>query len=74
VKEIDQNTHNAQQWHNTKAHWGGAHTLDPTPMCLGVVPLLCTKSAMITPQTWNKRFKTKEKHEVEKEFNERLRF
>jgi hypothetical protein len=34
--------------HNTKAHWGGAHILGPTSMCLGAVLLLCTKSVTIT--------------------------
>jgi hypothetical protein len=30
--------------HYPKTNWGGTQTLSPTPMCLGVVHLLCTSS------------------------------
>jgi hypothetical protein len=33
--------------HYPKTHWGRNHTLSLTPMCLGVVHLLCTSSAWI---------------------------
>jgi hypothetical protein len=37
----------AQQWHNTKAHWGGIQCVGSTPMCLGIVSLLCIVSVLI---------------------------
>jgi hypothetical protein len=44
----DRITHGAQHVYYTKTQWSGAHTLDPTPLCFGIVHLLCTVSARTT--------------------------
>jgi hypothetical protein len=37
----------AQQWYNTKAHWGETQFVGHTSMCLSVVSLLCIVSVLI---------------------------
>jgi hypothetical protein len=39
---LNKYTYTTQQRHNTNAQWSGAHHMDPTPLCIGVVSLLCS--------------------------------
>jgi len=52
----------AQQWYNTKAHWSGTQCAGPTPICLGVVSLLCIVSVLIISPAKNMRKQQVDNH------------